>query len=109
MHKKNSSEKEGEAEQINVFIRIRPLRNENSKKSIKIIDKGVAFNYKEKIHQLYFDGVFDDTYSQQKVFESACMPIVKDVLQGNNASLFVYGQTGTGKTFTMGTLEAIKR
>lgn len=104
MYKKNSSEKEGEAEQINVFIRIRPMRNEHSKKSLKIIDKGVAFHYKEKIHQLYFDGVFDDTYSQQRVFESACMPIVKDVLQGNNASLFVYGQTGTGKTFTMGTL-----
>jgi Cdc6-like AAA superfamily ATPase len=27
---------------------------------------------------------------------------------GNNACLFVYGQTGTGKTYTMGTLEAIK-
>jgi Cdc6-like AAA superfamily ATPase len=31
------------------------------------------------------------------------------VLKGNQASLFVYGQTGTGKTYTMGTLEAIKR
>jgi DNA replication protein DnaC len=79
------------------------MRNELSKKSLKIIDKGVAFHY-NKIHQLYFDGVFDDTYSQQKVFESGCLPIVKDVLKGNNASLFVYGQTGTGKTFTMGTL-----
>lgn len=48
-------------------------------------------------------------YSQQRVFEASCLPIVKDVLEGNNASLFVYGQTGTGKTFTMGTLEAIKR
>jgi DNA replication protein DnaC len=104
MNKKNSNDKEGEAEQINVFIRIRPMRNEHSKKSLKIIDKGVAFHYKDKIHQLYFDGVFDDTFSQQRVFESGCLPIVKDVLQGNNASLFVYGQTGTGKTFTMGTL-----
>lgn len=32
-----------------------------------------------------------------------------DVLRGNHVSLFVYGQTGTGKTYTMGTLEAIKR
>jgi hypothetical protein len=44
------------------------MRNEHSKKSLKIIDKGVAFHYKDKIHQLYFDGVFDDTFSQQKVF-----------------------------------------
>ncbi|CAM5999289.1 unnamed protein product [Sphagnum balticum] len=85
------------------------MRNEFSKRSLKIIDKGIALNYKDKIHQLYFDSVFDENYSQQKVFESACMPIVNDVLQGNNACLFVYGQTGTGKTFTMGTLETIKR
>lgn len=76
---------------------------------MKTIEKGVALNYKDKIHQYYFDGIFDETYNQQKVFESACLPIVQDVLNGNNASLFVYGQTGTGKTFTMGTLETIKR
>jgi len=76
---------------------------------LKTIEKGVALNYKDKIHQYYFDGIFDETYNQQKVFESACLPIVQDVLNGNNASLFVYGQTGTGKTFTMGTLETIKR
>lgn len=34
---------------------------------------------------------------------------MKNVLEGNNGSLFVYGQTGTGKTYTMGTLESIKR
>ena len=61
-------------------------------------------NYKEKIHPFYFDGVLDDTYSQQAVFEEACLPIVNDVINGNNACLFVYGQTGTGKTYTMGTL-----
>lgn len=106
---KKQSEREGEQEQIKTYIRIRPMRNEFSKRSLKIIDRGVAFHYKDKIHQLYFDGVFDETYSQQRVFEASCLPIVKDVLEGNNASLFVYGQTGTGKTFTMGTLEAIKR
>lgn len=58
---------------------------------------------------MYFDGVFDEAASQEKVFEAACLPIVRDVLGGNNGSLFVYGQTGTGKTFTMGTLETIKR
>ena len=34
---------------------------------------------------------------------------MQDVIRGNNSSLFVYGQTGTGKTYTMGTLESIKR
>ena len=28
-------------------------------------------------------------------------PLVKEVLQGYNCTVFAYGQTGTGKTFTM--------
>jgi hypothetical protein len=43
------------------------------------------------------------------LFDAAGLKIVNDVLKGNNGSLFVYGQTGTGKTYTMGTLETIKR
>ena len=70
MYKKKSNQKDEEGEQINVYMRIRPMRNQHSKKSLKILEKGngVALHYKDKIHQLYFDGVFDDTYSQQKVF-----------------------------------------
>ena len=86
------------------------MRNELAKKTLKLVDHGVAFHYKDnKIHQLYFDDVFDEGASQQAIYESTCQPLVQDVLKGNNGSLFVYGQTGTGKTFTMGTLEAIKR
>lgn len=106
MLKKVSSEQDAtEEEQIKVYIRIRPLRNEFSKKCLKIIDRGgVAFQKDGKVHQFYFDDVFPENASQQNVFESACLPIVNDVLKGNNGSLFVYGQTGTGKTYTMGTL-----
>lgn len=28
-------------------------------------------------------------------------PVIKSVLDGYNACIFAYGQTGTGKTFTM--------
>jgi hypothetical protein len=95
--------------QIKVFIRIRPFRNELSRRCLKVIEKGVALNFKEKIHQLYFDEVFDEDVRQEKVFVQSCKPILNHVLEGCNGSLFVYGQTGTGKTYTMGTLEAIKR
>ena len=111
MFKKNSNEKSNdEDDQIKVYIRIRPMRNEFAKKTLKFIDHGVAFHYKDKkVNQLYFDEVFDETTSQQKLFDAAGLKIVTDVLNGNNGSLFVYGQTGTGKTYTMGTLETIKR
>ena len=46
-------------DQIKVYIRNRPLRNEFAKRCLKLIDHGVTLNFKDKIYQLYFDGVFD--------------------------------------------------
>ena len=42
-----------------------------------------------------------DVTTQQAVFEDTAQPLVADVLQGYNATIFAYGQTGTGKTHTM--------
>ena len=35
------------------------------------------------------------------MYQSAAYPIVESVLEGYNGTVFAYGQTGTGKTFTM--------
>jgi len=35
------------------------------------------------------------------VYDEAVRPIVDSVLQGFNGTVFAYGQTGTGKTYTM--------
>jgi kinesin family protein 5 len=45
--------------------------------------------------------VFPPTASQEEVFEIAAKPIVESVLQGFNGTVFAYGQTSSGKTFTM--------
>ena len=47
-----------------------------------------------------YDKVFDQTASQQDVFEDVS-DVVKSVLDGQKVCVFAYGQTGTGKTFTM--------
>lgn len=36
-----------------------------------------------------------------EVYNEAARPIVQNVLEGYNGTIFAYGQTGTGKTFTM--------
>ena len=36
-----------------------------------------------------------------EVYNQAARPLVENVLSGYNATIFAYGQTGTGKTFTM--------
>eukprot|EP00252_Welwitschia_mirabilis_P020280 TRINITY_DN4937_c0_g1_i1.p1 TRINITY_DN4937_c0_g1~~TRINITY_DN4937_c0_g1_i1.p1 ORF type:complete len:1049 (+),score=167.40 TRINITY_DN4937_c0_g1_i1:454-3600(+) len=48
-----------------------------------------------------FDRVFGPNSQQQDLYEQAITPIVNEVLDGFNCTIFAYGQTGTGKTYTM--------
>ena len=48
-----------------------------------------------------FDHVFDETMTQQQVFDGTAARVINDVLAGANACVFAYGATGSGKTFTM--------
>ncbi|KAA8498582.1 Kinesin-like protein KIF11 [Porphyridium purpureum] len=48
-----------------------------------------------------FDRVFGPESTQQEVYDYVAAPIVEEVLQGYNCTVFAYGQTGTGKTHTM--------
>ncbi|KAK8939766.1 125 kDa kinesin-related protein [Platanthera guangdongensis] len=48
-----------------------------------------------------FDKVFGPSSLQNDLFEQAVSPIVSEVLEGYNCTIFAYGQTGTGKTYTM--------
>lgn len=48
-----------------------------------------------------FDKVFGQQAQQKDVFDLAVSPIVNEMLEGFNCTIFAYGQTGTGKTYTM--------
>ncbi|KAL9983099.1 hypothetical protein ACROYT_G005228 [Oculina patagonica] len=48
-----------------------------------------------------FDRVFAPDTKQIDVYRSAVVPILDEVLMGYNCTIFAYGQTGTGKTYTM--------
>ena len=45
--------------------------------------------------------VFGPNSKQKDLYEEAITPIVNEVLDGFNCTIFAYGQTGTGKTYTM--------
>jgi len=53
--------------------------------------------------QFSVDRVFSSEEGQAAVYDDAVAPMVKQFTEGYNATCFAYGQTGTGKTFTMGT------
>ncbi|KAK7284348.1 hypothetical protein RJT34_19093 [Clitoria ternatea] len=93
---------------IRVFCRCRPLNGSDivngSAVSVVNFDSSpdelqvICSDSSKKLFK--FDHVFRPEDNQEKVFTQT-KPIVTSVLDGYNVCIFAYGQTGTGKTFTM--------
>ena len=49
----------------------------------------------------HFDKVFSPAADQAIIFDDVVAPVLDEVLTGYNCTIFAYGQTGTGKTYTM--------
>uniref|UniRef100_A0A0E0MPM0 Kinesin-like protein n=1 Tax=Oryza punctata TaxID=4537 RepID=A0A0E0MPM0_ORYPU len=100
---------------IRVFCRCRPLNGEEieegaslavdfeSAKDGELIVRGHVSS--KKVFK--FDSVFNPEEDQEKVFEKTA-PFATSVLDGYNVCIFAYGQTGTGKTFTMEGIEGAR-
>jgi kinesin family protein 5 len=56
---------------------------------------------KEASGAFTFDRVFDMSSRQVDVFDYSIRPTVDDILNGYNGTVFAYGQTGAGKSYTM--------
>ncbi|XP_005861849.1 PREDICTED: kinesin-like protein KIF19 isoform X1 [Myotis brandtii] len=48
-----------------------------------------------------FDVAFDFTATQEMVYQATTKSLIKGVISGYNATVFAYGPTGCGKTYTM--------
>ena len=48
-----------------------------------------------------YDKIFGPDTHQIEIFETAAKPIIQGALEGYNGTLLCYGQTSSGKTFTM--------
>ncbi|KAK2795105.1 Kinesin heavy chain [Onygenales sp. PD_10] len=58
-------------------------------------------NSKEASGAFTFDRVFDMNSRQADVFDFSIRSTVDDILNGYNGTVFAYGQTGAGKSYTM--------
>ncbi|KAK1762236.1 kinesin-domain-containing protein [Phialemonium atrogriseum] len=56
---------------------------------------------KEAQGSFTFDRVFDMSCKQSDIFDFSIRPTVDDILNGYNGTVFAYGQTGAGKSYTM--------
>ncbi|XP_074703348.1 kinesin-like protein KIF19 [Strix aluco] len=48
-----------------------------------------------------FDVAFDATATQETVYRATTQSLIRVVISGSNATVFAYGPTGCGKTYTM--------
>ncbi|CAL1287141.1 unnamed protein product [Larinioides sclopetarius] len=94
---------------LQVFIRCRPLLQSEMLLPIpvevhpevnKIIVRDVGGN-KNAVKAFSFDKVFGPEAEQDLVYNNVAAPLIQEVLMGFNCTILAYGQTGTGKTFTI--------
>ena len=50
--------------------------------------------------QYMFDRAFDQSATQEEIFEGTTKNFVDDIVDGYNATCFTYGATAAGKTYT---------
>ncbi|XP_053317517.1 centromere-associated protein E [Spea bombifrons] len=92
-----------EGDAVKVCVRIRPLIQreqgdqvnllwKSGKSTISQVDGAKSFN---------FDRVFHSNETTSQVYQETAVPIIRSVLQGYNGTIFAYGQTSSGKTYTM--------
>nr|CAB3259108.1 kinesin heavy chain isoform 5C [Phallusia mammillata] len=89
---------------IKVMCRFRPLNSSEKSRGDQFLPKfpsqeQVTFGQQPKTYT--FDRVFGPSTTQEQVYVAGAKPIVKDVLEGYNGTIFAYGQTASGKTHTM--------
>uniref|UniRef100_A0AC35TLQ6 Kinesin-like protein n=1 Tax=Rhabditophanes sp. KR3021 TaxID=114890 RepID=A0AC35TLQ6_9BILA len=98
-------------ETIKVVVRCRPLsENEISEGHHSVVSIDTSRGQieiknlkelKEAPKSYTFDAIYDGNSTQSELYDETFRDLVNSVLNGFNGTIFAYGQTGTGKTFTM--------
>ena len=102
------------SECVTVCVRCRPFNSIEKKEKrqsiitinrdecqVSITNPDAKEKNENKVRHFTFDAVFDTQSKQRDVYDEIAYPLVEAVLEGFNCTIFAYGQTGCGKTFTM--------
>ncbi|XP_038885517.1 kinesin-like protein KIN-UC [Benincasa hispida] len=100
-----------DSQRVRVAVRVRPRNTEDLLSDADFADcvelqpelKRLKLRKNNWSSESYrFDEVFTESASQRRVYEVVAKPVVESVLNGYNGTIMAYGQTGTGKTYTLG-------
>lgn len=97
---------------VQVVVRCRPINTKEYSQGFQNVveicpSRGVVEIYSPKDDNktngkiFTYDAVYDCHASQKDIYDESVYPLVNSVLEGFNGTIFAYGQTGTGKTYTM--------
>ncbi|XP_004573500.1 kinesin-like protein KIF3B [Maylandia zebra] len=101
------------SESVKVVVRCRPMNEkERAAKYESVVSVDVKLgqiivrNPREssgnELPKIFtFDAVYGWNSKQLEMYDETFRPLVESVLLGFNGTIFAYGQTGTGKTYTM--------
>ncbi|GAV07927.1 hypothetical protein RvY_17703-2 [Ramazzottius varieornatus] len=100
----------GETEPVKVYCRLKPCPT--AERCITRIDKQTILltepsseargNRNPRDPKEYkFSKVFAENADQKDVFDEVALPLLRDLIRGQNGLLFTYGVTSSGKTYTM--------
>ena len=96
------------AESVKVVVRCRPMNEKEIRDGhTQVVEMDTNTGTVDLVQEnaakksFTFDLVYDCNSRQEDIYEEIGRPLVESVLQGFNCTIFAYGQTGTGKTFTM--------
>ncbi|XP_063520019.1 centromere-associated protein E isoform X11 [Pongo pygmaeus] len=90
---------------VAVYVRVRPLnsREESLGETAQVYwktDNNVIYQV-DGSKSFNFDRVFHGNETTKNVYEEIAAPIIDSAIQGYNGTIFAYGQTASGKTYTM--------
>eukprot|EP00055_Hartaetosiga_balthica_P007617 m.26433 g.26433 ORF g.26433 m.26433 type:complete len:1233 (+) comp5858_c0_seq1:355-4053(+) len=97
-------------ETVRVIVRCRPLnRREKDLKCKVVVDVFNDFGQvalakpgsNDPPKKFTFDGAYGVDSNSKMIYEDMGFPLIEAVLEGYNGTVFAYGQTGCGKSFTM--------
>ncbi|OEL28242.1 Kinesin-like protein KIN12B [Dichanthelium oligosanthes] len=87
---------------VKVVVRVRPtVSRPVDGKDLWFVRKTAPESVAVGERSFAVDGVLDDRASQADAFDLVGLPMIENALAGFNTSLVCYGQSGTGKTYTM--------
>ena len=94
-----------ETASVRVYVRMRPYNSREKAIGLEGEKGYLSFQGKESFkigtQSHTFDQIYGMDSNQEDIYATCAQETVDDIMVGYNGTLFAYGQTGAGKSFTM--------